>query len=61
MHFTLLHKRWRALRTKLGELSDTACEANNGAPAQPTRANEAANAAASLEQAPQPEPRPIKH
>jgi len=32
-------KRWRALRTKLGELSDSACEANNGArltPGSPT-------------------------
>jgi CHAD domain-containing protein len=54
-------KRWRALRTKLGELSDTACEANNGAPAQPTRAHDAAIAATSLEHVPEPEPRPINH
>jgi len=53
-------KRWRALRTKLGELSDTAREANNSAPAQPTRAHDAI-AAASLEHVPEPEPRPIKH
>jgi CHAD domain-containing protein len=54
-------KRWRALRTKLGELSDTAREANNGAPAQPARAHDAAIAATSLEPVPEPEPRPIKH
>jgi CHAD domain-containing protein len=54
-------KRWRALRTKLGELSDTAREANNGAPAQPPRADDAAIAATRLEHAPEPEPRPIKH
>jgi hypothetical protein len=54
-------KRWRALRTKLGELSHTACEANNGAPAQPTRAHDAAIAATSLEHVPEPEPRPINH
>jgi CHAD domain-containing protein len=52
-------KRWRGLRAKLGELSDTAREANNGAPAPPTPADYAAIAAASLEHA--PEPRPIKH
>jgi hypothetical protein len=54
-------KRWRALRTKLGELSDTAREANNGAPALPIRADDAAIAATRLEHAPEPEPRPIKH
>jgi hypothetical protein len=53
-------KRWRGLRAKLGELSDTAREADNGAPAQPTPADYAAIAAA-MEHAPQPEPRPIKH
>jgi CHAD domain-containing protein len=53
-------KRWRGLRAKLGELSDTAREANNGAPAPPTPADYAALAAA-MEHAPQPEPRPIKH
>jgi len=54
-------KRWRALRTKLAELSDTAGEANNGAPAQPTHAHDAAMAATSLGPVPEPEPRPIKH
>ncbi|HEY0768146.1 MAG TPA: CHAD domain-containing protein [Steroidobacteraceae bacterium] len=50
-------KRWRALRTKLEELSDSAREANNGlAPAA-----EAPIAAARLEHAPELEPRPIKH
>jgi CHAD domain-containing protein len=53
-------KRWRGLRAKLGELSNTAREANNGAPAPPTPADEAI-AATSLEHVPEPEPRPIKH
>jgi CHAD domain-containing protein len=54
-------KRWRGLRAKLGELSDTAREANNGAPARPTPADNAVIAATSVEHAPEPEPRPIKH
>jgi plasmid stability protein len=54
-------KRWRALRTKLGELSDTAREANDGVPAQPTHPHDAAIAASSLEPVPEPEPRPIEH
>jgi len=53
-------KRWRGLRAKLGELSNTAREANHGAPAPPTPADEAI-AATSLEHVPEPEPRPIKH
>jgi len=52
-------RRWRGLRAKLGELSDSAHEANHGAAAQPTPADYAAIAAASLEHA--PESRPIKH
>jgi len=54
-------KRWRGLRAKLGELSDTAREASNGAPVQPTPADEAAIAAIRLEHVPEPEPRPINH
>jgi len=54
-------KRWRGLRAKLGELSDTAREASNSAPVQPTPADEAAIAAIRLEHVPEPEPRPINH
>jgi CHAD domain-containing protein len=54
-------KRWRALRAKLGELSDTTRESNHDAPAPPARVDEPALAAISLEPAPQPEMRPIKH
>ena len=54
-------KRWTALRTRLVELSDAACKAHGGAPAQPARADEAAITATPLEHAPEPQARPIKH
>ena len=54
-------KRWRALRARLEQLSDTACEASNRAPAQLGRADEAAIAAVPLGHAPEPQAGPIKH
>jgi len=54
-------KRWRALRTRLEELSDTACKANSGTSDQPARADEATIAAASLQPAPEPEAHLINH
>jgi len=54
-------KRWRALRARLEQLSDTACEASNRAPAQLGRADEAAIAAVPLRHAPEPQAGPIKH
>jgi len=53
-------KRWRALRTRLVELSDAA-KAHSGVPAQPARADEAGITATPLEHAPEPQARPIKH
>jgi len=54
-------KRWRALRTRLEELGDTACKANDAAPAQPARADEATMTAASLQPSPEPQAQLIKH
>jgi CHAD domain-containing protein len=54
-------KRWRALRTRLEELSDTACKAHNGTSVQPARADEATLATASLQPAPEPHAHLIKH
>jgi hypothetical protein len=49
------------LRAKLGELSNAAREASNGAPAQPILGDDTAIAATRLQHVPEPEPRPIKH
>ena len=54
-------KRWRALRTRLGELSDSAREANHIVSAQLRPADGASLAIASLEPAPELLARPIKH
>jgi CHAD domain-containing protein len=54
-------KRWRALRTRLGELSDSAREANHIVSAQLSPADGASLATASLEPAPELLARPIKH
>jgi len=53
-------KRWRALRARLEQLSETACGASNRAP-ELGRAEEAAIAAVPLRHAPEPQAGPIKH